>query len=57
MSQTALARQLGITRQWMWEMEREASDPCASRLLRLAEVLQVDVRYLLGLLDEQQESA
>ena len=48
MTQAELARQIGISATAMNAIEADEADPRASRILKIAEVLDVSPDYLLG---------
>jgi transcriptional regulator with XRE-family HTH domain len=56
MSQTDLAKRIGISLTSMSAIEAGHTDPRASRIKKMAEVLGVSTDYLLGHKDEQSES-
>lgn len=55
MSQADLARCIGITPSALNQIELEKSDVYAQRIRDIAQVLRVDARYLLGLMQEMGE--
>lgn len=55
MSQAELARRIGISATSMNAIEAGQTDPRASRIKAMAEVLRVSTDYLLGMKDEGSE--
>jgi transcriptional regulator with XRE-family HTH domain len=55
MSQSELAKRIGVSLTALSEMENGKTDPRASRIKKLAEVLGVSTDYLLGHGEEESE--